>query len=619
MRARIKTMRPFLLAIAALASVLAIPVSAQDSALDKITAAKAEANTAENLIRTADETWCKKLDLTECRVRVHAAQLAMRRVHARLDEAAAAVRQRPATLLDDGKTVLVAEGDSITSPEAAGYHAWDFHLANPSIEFHNEAVGGSTLKTLLARRDATLALKPDVLTVFVGANDFDFNDPAGYAARVFAYAAPFRALGTKVYVATLTPTSESPARRNQARALYAAALDAAVDKQIDGVIDFGRDPVMGADNAWANKTLYSDGFHPTALGQQWLNVIYTATMAPVIGAPVPIPTLEQATVPAWGTGKIPGIYDKHEGAFRFTCGGDGPITRDDPVVYPGQPGRAHLHQGWGNMRFDANLTTERLLANPATNCNDTPFSANRSSYWSPLLIHDSGEGIRPDLVSVYYKRKTSASPYCTPGDPQFMGTCVELPAGIKFVFGWDQFRPTAKVQGASWYCTGTTGHYTDLEAVFAAGCKPGATLIANTLAPNCWNGELDSPDHRSHMAYAKGDDYGRVKCPATHPNVIPQQENKAQFTVTSDMVTADGKPRIALSSDHMLASGKPGQTLHADYMEGWFPQFSKLWLDHCIDKGLNCSGGDLGNGRQLIGAARPGYGWKHPGPRVAVP
>src|SRR5690242_15474511 len=47
---------------------------------------------------------------------------------------------------------------------------------------------------------------------------------------------------------------------------------------------------------------------------------------------------------AWGNGAIPGLYtpDRSEGAFRFTCGGDGPLASDDPVVYPGQPGKSHL-------------------------------------------------------------------------------------------------------------------------------------------------------------------------------------------------------------------------------------------------------------------------------------
>lgn len=83
-----------------------------------------------------------------------------------------------------------------------------------------------------------------------------------------------------------------------------------------------------------------------------------------------------------------------------------------------------------------------------------------------------------------------------------IGICPELPTKLKVIIGWDQFNPTAPVQGASWYYSGSNGHFRDLDAVFAAGCKPGDQLIANTIAPNCRDGKnTDSPDHRSHLAY----------------------------------------------------------------------------------------------------------------------
>ena len=59
--------------------------------------------------------------------------------------------------------------------------------------------------------------------------------------------------------------------------------------------------------------------------------------------------------------------------------------------------------------------------------------------------------------------------------------------------------------------------------------------------------------------------------------------------------------RIFLSSDHMLAGAKPGQHLTADYMERWVAEAKAIWLANCIEKGLNWSGGDLGNGQQLWG------------------
>ena len=62
----------------------------------------------------------------------------------------------------------------------------------------------------------------------------------------------------------------------------------------------------------------------------------------------------------------------------------------------------------------------------------------------------------------------------------------------------------------------------------------------------------------------------------------------------------------------------PGETLHGDYMEQWVGEAKQMWLDHCINRGLDCSGGDLGNGLQLAGASIPSYGWVNPNPRSAT-
>ena len=332
---------------------------------------------------------------------------------------------------------------------------------------------------------------------------------------------------------------------------------------------------------------------------------------------------EKGLQPAWGTGGIPDLYtaDRSEGAFRFTCGGKGKLAYDDPLVHPNKAGASHLHQPWGNQQFNASVTLQSLAESAATNCNDTAYSLNRSAYWMPALLLDSGKAVQPDVISVYYKRATSTSSYCDPNSASFIGICVGLPHQLRFVFGWDATRPTAKVRGASWYCTGGTGkHYTNLDDVFASGCSAGDLLIANTLGPECWDGKhLDTPDHRSHVAYSEYDSSGLRHCPSSHPYYFPQEENKVQWTVTAEMIDAQRHSRIRLSSDGMLPGGKPGETLHADYIERWVSSVKKLWMENCIEKALSCSGGDLGNGKQLIGASKPSYGWTNPDPIVGVP
>lgn len=321
---------------------------------------------------------------------------------------------------------------------------------------------------------------------------------------------------------------------------------------------------------------------------------------------------------------IPGNYSDTKGAFRFICGGKGVLAKVDPIVFPGEIGKSHLHQSWGNADFRAETTPDTIRQSALTDCNETPYSLNRSLYWQPALVNDQNQAIQPDLAAIYYKQWASNTGPCTPGSATYIGQCVNIPNKIRFVFGWDETKPTAKVQGAAWVCSGgsqPSKHYTNLDDVFASGCGAGDTLTANTMAPNCWDGKyLDTPDHRSHTAYAYYDKKGRYLCPSTHPYTIPQQENKVQWTVTADMVgkRADGTiySRVRLTSDHMLPGAKAGETLHADYMEGWVWEAKKMWYDNCIEKRLNCSAGVLGNGYKMLGAEMPTYGWKNPSPRV---
>lgn len=245
----------------------------------------------------------------------------------------------------------------------------------------------------------------------------------------------------------------------------------------------------------------------------------------------------------------------------------------------------------------------------------------------PAVVSDQAQVVQPDLVVIYYKRKSQTSAGCQPGSSTRKGTCVGLPNQIRFVFGWDPTRPTAKVSGASWYCeskTTSAKRFTNLDDVFANGCRAGDQLVANTVAPDCWDGKyLDTPDHRSHMAWPSYGSWGYEKCPSTHPYVIPQEENKAMFTVTSDMYRVDSKgvikSRLKLASDAMLPGSRPGETLHADYMEGWVWEAKQAWQTNCIEGKLSCSAGDLGNGTRLVGSAKPSYGWTNPSPRIPLP
>jgi len=51
-------------------------------------------------------------------------------------------------------------------------------------------------------------------------------------------------------------------------------------------------------------------------------------------------------------------------------------------------------------------------------------------------------------------------------------------------------------------------------------------------------------------------------------------------------------------------------------MGAWDDTVMQMWTDHCIDQLLNCSGGDLGNGKQL--EMFSGFSWTA-NPRIVDP
>lgn len=350
--------------------------------------------------------------------------------------------------------------------------------------------------------------------------------------------------------------------------------------------------------------------------------------------PLPSPTLAglapiadnfdtmAALGPSWGTGAIPvSAAPDVVGAFRFICG-PAHISYDDPIVFPGEPGKSHGHQFYGNPAADAFSVYSKIRANGDGTCG----KVNRSLYWMPWMLDGQGHVVQPDYITVYYKRRPISDPKCslTSGDPQAEGNCVPIPNGLKFIFGWDPTGMNSAKTGAGYFnCdgpTGTQGHYATItEAAAHCPTAPDANGKRNRLgavisAPSCWDGKnLDVPDHRSHVGYPSYGSWGYLKCDAAHPYVIPTFQQAVWYTVDENLGT------WRLSSDDLVPGAPPGFTLHADYREGWSPTVKAMWTENCIDKLLNCSGGDLGNGLQIKGASQPSYGWVNPNRLVPVP
>ena len=84
--------------------------------------------------------------------------------------------------------------------------------------------------------------------------------------------------------------------------------------------------------------------------------------------------------------------------------------------------------------------------------------------------------------------------------------------------------------------------------------------------PNCWDGvNLDSPDHRSHVAYPVGSRPDGA-CPASHPVRLPQVQLFTRIENYSGGI-------------HMFSDGTG--YFHSDYFSGWEATFLQQVLDNC--------------------------------------
>ncbi|WP_197093752.1 DUF1996 domain-containing protein [Nonomuraea sp. SBT364] len=206
---------------------------------------------------------------------------------------------------------------------------------------------------------------------------------------------------------------------------------------------------------------------------------------------------------------------------------------DDPIVFPGLPGASHMHSFFGSRVTNAH-TTLADLQNGATNCNP---SVDKSSYWVPTL-YNGNTPVEPVITSFYYLGEGVRDDIIARTQP--------YPPGLRVVAGNARATGPDSSTIARWSClhAGHVGASKDFVT-----CPSGTMLESYLDFPQCWNGrDLDSPDHKSHMAYPVGG-----QCPATHPVPVPKLRQVLRYPVNGDpsrfrLASGGGSPCTATSS-----------------------------------------------------------------------
>lgn len=225
---------------------------------------------------------------------------------------------------------------------------------------------------------------------------------------------------------------------------------------------------------------------------------------------------------------------------------------DDPIVYPGQPGRSHDHTFIGNDTTNA-FSAVATMRGGTSSCRR---AGDTAAYWAPTLIGPSGQAIEPRAATVYYRRRTLAP-------------LQAFPDGFRMIAGNSRATSPQGLMVTSWNC----GPQAGVRPAANVPTCPDADrrgLALHVQFPDCWDGiNLDSPDHQSHMAYSI-----RGRCPADHPVALPAIQLNLRYPTA-------GGPGLVLSAGGQFSG-------HADFFNAWNQQELQRLVNRCLNGLRHC-------------------------------
>jgi hypothetical protein len=205
--------------------------------------------------------------------------------------------------------------------------------------------------------------------------------------------------------------------------------------------------------------------------------------------------------------------------------------KDDPIVFPNQPGASHRHDFFGNDSTDAYSTTASMEGQTTSCASDNP--GDTAGYWTPSLkvnktvTHDVG-------FSAYYYRRNE-------------GMLTPYPQGFQMVAG-NSHATGAQSRSVVYY---GCGNGTSQPVVnYMPDCTADGThLYIHILFPWCWDGVFTGGNDTAHVAYGP--------CDAAHPYHFPQLVERINWDA------------VVNATHGVKFTSGAWYSVHADYLSVW--------------------------------------------------